>query len=366
MCSRSVAPVALALVLGLGLVASGCGRKGDPAPPLRHIPAATKDLRVAQQGLEVVLSLTYPNVTEAGMPLPDLERVEIWELTRDLPPMEDDREPPELRAPAPQEFEGPAELVSTFTAQDLSFAAVGERLVFRHPLPADAPARPQARFYAVRSATSTRDVSQVSNVAGLVPRYPPPKPPADFEVLQEAQGLRVRWEPAPLPEGQDAESYRVYRRDPQSRFWGEPLGSSAADETSYLDATAQFDVRYIYGVTTVIQRNPLIESAPGGAREVQYVDTFPPAAPRNPVGLIEEGRIRLVWESSPADDLAGYHVYRRTPGRSGDKVHEGTLPRTEYVDQDVEPGQTYLYRITAIDRKGNEGPPSDEVRAVAR
>lgn len=366
MSCRITLPAVLLLTLALGLAVSGCGRKGDPAPPLRFIPAATQDLRASQQGREVILSLAYPSATEAGMPLPKLERVEIWELTRDLPPREDGAPAPEVEPPTPQEFEARAERISTFSGDDLSVAVSGDRLVFRQPLPSDAPARPQARFYAVRSATSDRDVSEVSNLAGLVPRYPPPEPPEGFEVEQTAGGIELRWEAAPLDEGEEAVSYRIYRRDPSSRYWGDAIGGVRPGATSYVDTTTQFDTTYIYGVTTVVQRSPLIESAPGGAREVEYRDTFPPEAPGNPVALVEEGRLRLVWEPVAATDLAGYHVYRRTPGRSGDKVHDGALTRTEYVDDDVEAGSTYLYRITAVDERGNEGPPSDEVRAQAR
>lgn len=371
MCSRSGVPAVLAVALAVaGLLASGCGRQGDPAPPLRFIPAPTKDLTVAQQGRELVLGMSYPSATEAGMPLPQLRRIEIWEMTRELPPLESlkegDPRPAALRRPEPPEFAGQAQLVATLSGDDLSRSVVGERLVFRHPLPVDAPPRLHIHFYAVRAAVSERDVSETSNIVGLVPRYPPPEPPESFELVQKAEGLEVVWEPVSLPETQELAGYRVYRRDPQSRFWGDPRGATEAGTTRFLDRTARFDTSYIYAVTTVIQHNPLIESAPGAAQEVTYHDTFPPAPPREPVGLVEEGRIRLVWQASPAEDLAGYHVYRRTLGRTGDKIHEGQLTRTEHVDEDVEPGRTYLYRITAVDQRGNEGPPSDEVRLEAR
>lgn len=373
-------------VVLVGLVLSGCGRKGEPEPPLRFLPAPTTDLGISQQGREVVLTLSHPTATEAGMPLPKLLRVEVWELQRPVDPVRsaDDEvddageteetetaegmepTPPTLRVPRPQEFEGQARLAATFQGADLSRAVLGERLVFRQPLPGDAPPEPQAHFYAIRSATSDRDVSKISNIVGMVPRYPAPEPPAGFEVIQGPRGLRVRWQPAQSIEGQQILGYRIYRRDPQVRFWGNALGTAQPDDRTFLDETARFDASYIYGVTTVVQRNPLIESAPGGAQEVEYVDTFPPGAPGEPVGLVEEGRVRLVWQAVDAPDLAGYHVYRRVPGQSGDKVHDGVLIRTEYVDEALEPGRTYLYRITAVDEEGNEGPPSDEVRVEAR
>jgi fibronectin type 3 domain-containing protein len=39
------------------------------------------------------------------------------------------------------------------------------------------------------------------------------------------------------------------------------------------------------------------------------------------------------------------------------------LQETEYVDEAVSPGQTYSYRVTAVDQLGNESGPGAEVRA---
>ena len=82
MCSdlRSPAPGArpcsrlalLAAVLLLPLAAVGCGKKGDPMPPPKIVPAPTKELTLAQRGLEVRLELPYPKTTAAGLALTGL------------------------------------------------------------------------------------------------------------------------------------------------------------------------------------------------------------------------------------------------------------------------------------------------------
>lgn len=360
----------LVWLLAAVVLLPACGRKGDPAPPLRFIPAPTQDLTVAQQGRELVLTLAYPQATEAGHALPDLHWIEVWELTRDLPaaaPAEEPgeaEEPASPRTPTPQEFETNAELEQTFQGEELSRSVVGERLVFRRPLPDDAPPLPQAWTYGTRSATSDRDVSRFSNLATLVPLYPPPEPPTGFEVEPQAQGIEVRWQPAEIPEGAGAPvGYHVYRRDPRSRFWGQPLTLAPPAETRYLDTTALVGESYVYGVTTVVSATPLVESAPGGASEIEYLDRFPPTAPAEPVALVETGRVRLVWEAPAAADLAGYHVYRRRPGAEPEQLTEAPIPRTEYTDRQVATGETFLYQVTAVDRAGNEGQPSAPVRA---
>ena len=65
----------------LVVVAAGCGLKGAPLPPLIRVADTTRDLVVVQQGHEAVLNWSYPSITTAGGPLPDVEAVEVWRTT---------------------------------------------------------------------------------------------------------------------------------------------------------------------------------------------------------------------------------------------------------------------------------------------
>ena len=71
----------------------------------------------------------------------------------------------------------------------------------------------------------------------------------------------MRWQPAEIGEGAgEPVGYHVYRRDPRSRFWGQPLTLAPPAESRYLDATALVGESYVYGVTTVVSAAPLVES----------------------------------------------------------------------------------------------------------
>ncbi len=108
-----------------------------------------------------------------------------------------------------------------------------------------------------------------------------------------------------------------------------------------------------------------MESAVGSEHEVHYLDRFPPAVPGDLVALAEPGRIRLVWRSVDADDLAGYIVYRRLGNGSFERLTAQPVTAPEYNDTVLTAGQTYGYRVTAIDKAGNESDPGAEVRAEA-
>ena len=78
--------VVLPVVFVTALV--GCGRKGDPLPPIVEMPQTTTDLAVYQQEQQAILTWSYPQLTRAGHALSDLARVEVWRL--EVPPGQED------------------------------------------------------------------------------------------------------------------------------------------------------------------------------------------------------------------------------------------------------------------------------------
>ena len=61
------------LVLAAAL---GCGKRGDPLPPLARTPQPVRDLTVAQRGSDLEIRYTAPRTTTGGVRL-DLHAVEI-------------------------------------------------------------------------------------------------------------------------------------------------------------------------------------------------------------------------------------------------------------------------------------------------
>lgn len=355
MCSEARAARRTGLAVACLLVAAlaGCGKQGPPLPPLSPVPAATRDLEVRQRGGDLVLDLAYPQTTAAGLALPGLEAVEIWQVARPLPPP--DIAPPPL---TPREFEPQARLLATISGAELAAAVAGDRLRLR--LPAEGGGATPERILAVRLVGPGRRRSAFSNLAGLVTQTPPAAP-AEFSLAPGADGIEVRWSEVP-----GALGYRVYRRDPRSRSWGQPVASVlAAAERRFVDAGARFGERYVYTVTAAA--SPKVESAPAGEREIEYLDRFGPPAPATLAALPEEGRVRLTWEASPAADLAGYVVERRAEDEAEfAPLTAAPLPGLEYVDEGLAPGARYRYRVLARDQAGNAGAPSVEVVAVVR
>lgn len=370
-----VCALGLATALSLG----ACGNQGPPEPPLRSIPATTSDLRLRQQGNRLLLDFSFPQTTLAGQALGGLTSIEVWEVVqpfRESAPAPTPTPAPDPAAPAPAQptqptqpkaapldprvFQAAATRRLTLSQADLPAATFGNRVLIPLPLPDPAPAATatrEARYYAVRTVGPLGDRSEFSNQVGIVPGTPP-SPPERVSVTARPDGVLVEWSGT-----EGATGYNIYRRQAEQRSLGQPIQAAGAEARSWLDTSAALGQSYIYGVTAIAGQDPLIESGIASEQEVRYQDRFPPPPPLELVALAEGGRVRLVWRGSESEDLAGYVVYRR--GAEGDfaRVSREPLQETEFVDESVSRGQTYSYRVTAVDRLGNESGPGAEVRA---
>ncbi|MEM9557006.1 MAG: hypothetical protein AAGC60_22300 [Acidobacteriota bacterium] len=349
----SVAPLlAFVLLLTVAVSTGGCGKKGDPLPPLRSTPQPTKDLSVRQEGSLLMLELTYPRTTVGGQPLDGVDTVELWRLRQDA---RDDGEMPQVDA---RQFQGGAEQLMTLSGSELEGSIVGDSIQLK--LPIELAETPQAETYGVRT-TKGIEASVFSNLATVMP-VASPTPPANLALEARAAGVVVTWEAA-----EDPEAFDVFRRRATERGYEGRLRRVPGDVRRMVDRTASYGERYIYTLRTVVDSDPLVYSDPAGEREVTYEDRFAPPLPANLVALPERGAVRLRWDASDADDVAGYILYRRNPGRD-DFVPITSEPviGEEYFDGNLASGLEFAYRIQVVDIRDNESSLSPPVAATTR
>ena len=373
------------------------------------VPLTTTDLQVGQRGMELQFAFAYPDVTIGGLPLPGLEAIELWRMTRPLRPgpapdeesaeegaeTDEDGEPSEeqlaaeqsaadetppagspflFRRPTeavlqaeqriqvdPREFVALAAVELRIEGAELQAAISGDRVLLRLPLgelpPPEVPEDDRdIEVFAVLSVSTRGLGSELSNLVVILPRTPP-EAPSQIETLPGASGIDVAWRADDPKVG-----FRVYRRDAASRAYGTPIAEPLPAARSHLDQTARFGSSYVYSVTAVALASPLVESALAGEREVQYEDRYPPTAPSGVIVLGEPGQARVLWEPSVASDLAGYLVYRRgAPGTGFDRLTAEPGLELDYLDTGVVSGRSYSYYVSAVDSSGNESEASKTV-----
>jgi hypothetical protein len=186
----------LAVIL---LAVVGCGKKGDPSPPLPRGANAIKDLTVEQEGGEAVLTFTYPDRLLNGQPLTDLTSIEIYRFAGATAAMAGPRGSQPSggaqgsldRAPggaarraalsarmAEESFYREAVAVARLTVAELARRTRGATIVYRDPLlpVLSKSATPPPLGYAVVSVRGSGDKSPLSNIAIIAPDIPPGPP----------------------------------------------------------------------------------------------------------------------------------------------------------------------------------------------
>lgn len=88
-------------------------------------------------------------------------------------------------------------------------------------------------------------------------------------------------------------------------------------------------------------------------------DNLPPVVPTG-LGIVDlDGKPQIFWNPVEMEPIQYYSVYRSV--NSGDFTLLDHTVELQYVDEDMTPGNTYLYSVTATDYSANESERSDNV-----
>ncbi|MGH9774021.1 MAG: fibronectin type III domain-containing protein [Candidatus Acidiferrales bacterium] len=364
--------ISCSLIATALLIVPGCAAPGDPIPPGAEVPVRITDLAASQSGAAILLTFTLPKESVEGRRLRQPPAIEIF---REFLPQNATSTP--KRAPRALAYTIPSGTV-------VSYAHDGQ-IQFADSLKPEQAAG-GAVFYSVRTRTSKKKESVDSNVIGVnILRVPEAIGAATARVTPTS--IELSWTP---PEKDIAggaiasvAGYRIYREEippeagggaapsqsksPQPRF--QLLGESQTP--SYSDAQFEFGHTYEYEVRSFLKFGEQEgESGDSLAVQVSPRDIFPPAAPKGlvvvPVAAAASipAHLELSWDINSETDLAGYNVYRSGQSSApGEKLNRDLLSSPVFRDMTAETGQRYFYRVTAVDRAGNESAPGAEVAA---
>ncbi|MEO8218208.1 MAG: hypothetical protein ABI718_14100 [Acidobacteriota bacterium] len=371
------------LIMFLGL--AGCGKKGNPTPPVPIIPKAVSDLAVAQRGPEILLSWSYPAMTTTGKKLEMVRSITILRYTENLPPSALAREPvqavgagesgtprvielfKEIPAIPPQQFAKLAATVTRIGGDEIPAHSEGARLFYADDPPVgDSGNQPIRMTYAVVTS-GPAGKSDLSNLASIVPLQVS-VPPADVVARPDAAGVSLTWaRPATAVTAgykPDIAGFNVYRvaASGKAGTLDSPINNAPVLEPSYKDAPP-LGV-WQYRVTAVSAYGPpLVQSDASEAVVAEFRDLVPPPQPVSISALVEESAIRALWDAVVAPDLKGYKVYRTVIG--GPRTLLTPQPITDTNIRDTQPtrGSVYRYWVSSVDTSGNESAatPTDPV-----
>jgi hypothetical protein len=339
-----------AAALIVTVVLPGCGRKGDPLPPQIRRAEATRDLVVFQEGSVAVLSWSFPSMTSAGGPLPDLEQIEVWRASIPLG-QEVLGTSGEDRVMRDRLLEAQGERIALLGDAELDEATRGPKLELRDDLAAwravHGDEQPVVLWYAVRTICCNGRPSEYSNIGRLVPQLPP-TPPEDLTAEPTREGIRLRWLAA-------GNTLTLVERSVDGADWQE-LTAQPLTVAEFLDARARQGQRWSYRLRAVRSTDAegRVVGEPGPVLTVDYPDTYPPTPPADLVCLPEEERISLRWQVVP--DASGYRIERRV-GDADWVVLAERLDGREFNDESPPVG-ALTYVVLAVDDAGNRSEPA--------
>ncbi len=352
----------------------GCGAPGEPTAPSPPIPTAITDLSARQAGDGVQLTFTLPTKTIRGDRLTEPPSIEVLRgaLKSD-------------GSPDTKSFR----IVYTIPGSLVNNYRAAEQTQFTDPVaPDETRAHPGATLvYRVQTRVSKKRASPDSN-AVTVRVFPVPQRVTSLQAQLTEPSIDLTWTPPVQTSGGDplnvVSSFHIYRgeldpraHDPATKDlshdkWISRLALVAnSDTASYRDTQFDFGKTYIYVVRTAITAggNPL-ESDDSDPLILSAVDTFPPSVPQGVVAALTSAdgvsspEVDLSWSINSETDLAGYRVYRsEQQDDKGQLLIPDLLLSPAYRDTSVRPEHTYWYRVTAVDRAGNESAPSAPVAA---
>jgi len=329
-----------ALLLAAALSFGGCGRKLPPLPPITDVPETTQDLTVYQDGVNAVLTWSYPALTRAGRPLNDLQRVEVLRL--DLAPGQELPPAPELQR---QLMLARGRVIARLEGSGLAAATVGPKLRLEDPLQfPEEGTTARTSWYAVRSRRGDGTTSALSNLVSWQAK-PIPGVVERVEAAARQEGVVVRWSEVA------GAAYLLERQDAAGGGWQVVGEGDLLKTTEFLDRQARQGTTWRYRVQAVVAgaRGPFSPTV-----ELEYPDVYPPPPPAALVCLPEATRVRLSWEGSPEPGVA-YRIQRRREGEEWQLVGDESLRRSF---DDVSPPRGELeYLVTAVDAAGNASPP---------
>ena len=186
----------------------------------------------------------------------------------------------------------------------------------------------------------------------------PPQPVADLQYhITSSRQLVLRWS-ASISD--DVETYRVYRAyaDADPVITRRVQANGEKSHKLVLNPSPNTEITFRYQVAAVdVAGNMSPLSKPV---EVRMPDDVPPQLPQQ-LRVVQSGKqMQVSWLANSEDDLSGYRVYRQAVD-SDDQgsgayqlLSRATLTDNRFEDTSVEGHRSYRYRVTAIDRFGNE------------
>ncbi len=339
---------------------SGCGKRKPPLPPKERVTQRV-DIKGVQQGNQVILRWTMPARNAVEGNTLNIDRIDVYRLIE------------KLSAPlslSEDDFVSQSTLIKSIPVSngDFSFSEITYTDILEFS------GQPARLRYAIRFVNSSGQKASFSNFLLIQPQSAISENPKNLIGTYSQSAINLEWEKPQLnvdgTQPANILGYNIYRREGND---GEAkvLNKIPFKDTNFSDQFFDFDTSYSYFVRTVSSGNngEPIESLNSNIYIVKPTDKFPPNFPEAITIAAAPNVISIFFAANIEKDIAGYKIYRSddssVPKENWELITQEIIKNNSYTDSKVEPGKTYFYYITAVDKFGNESQPSEIVNETA-
>ena len=314
------------------------------------MPAPVREFRLTQEGDSLVVSWLLPRENLLGQPLTQVQGCRVYRAA--------------AKGVSPEAL-GSADFV-LYADIDLAYPqrgeVRGEAMLFR-----DRELAPDHRYY-YRVAAYDQDgylggwSKTLSHAWGWLPRTP-----GEFKAVPGDKMVSLSWSPGDRP------ARRLPRPGPGGVCHLPPLRGQGpwirvtpgARGSPIIFRTWRCSTMWNILIKLQAVRRlggDLLASLDSPTRMAMPEKRTPPPPVMNVLVVATSQGVELRWEESPAPDVAGYRVYRRSTGEEKyTRLTPELVKKPYFVDAQVKRGQTYHYYVTAVDDspRANESLPSE-------
>ncbi len=355
---------ALVAALAATVALAGCGMPGAPLPPSLQLPDRVVDLSAVRTGNQVALTWSMPKRDTDKVLLKGNVTVRICRNERVA-----------NGCSIAAKVQVAPEANGTFTDKLPPAQAEGAPRVLTYFVELDnrqgrsAGLSNGAQILAGEAPAAVNGLAAEMRRDGVLLQWMPAPPAAAPVAVRLVRTLVSTPAPAPVKSTQGP---LAPRPEPLERTL---LVKPGPDLDQALDSSIQFGETYEYRaqrVARVTVNGEMLElSGPlSSLVRIAAVNVFPPAVPRGLAAVATAGAegagpaIDLNWQPGTEADLAGYIVYRREAGQPENnwlRISPAQPVATPYYhDANVQPGHTYLFRVSSVDQQGHESARSAE------
>ncbi|MGI8783968.1 MAG: fibronectin type III domain-containing protein [Acidobacteriota bacterium] len=343
--TSSFAAPTYALALALLVAAAGCAKIAAPIPPELIVPPAPSILAGQQIGDGFALRFGIPTLEQEDLGDNAVGAIALYRWVSE--PGGSTIIPPDaslVRRWPRDEFESLKDPAGFVITDRLSARPVGSLV-----------------HYALRSVNRAGRASAPSSPVSFA-WLPVALPPQTVRAEYQEDGTRVSWTPSDRgifgELNPPAVGYEIAGGETPDALVS-LLGVDAPAQSAVIpDFPALGHTRHV-AVRSIARKVPLAASPWSATQTVEAADRFAPPVPSGLSLFAAVDRIHLIWDPSPALDLAGYRVYR-SEGAAGEfqLLTSVLLQETRFADTSARAGANYRYAVSAVDRTGNESARS--------